>query len=140
MKGINKVTLIGHLGSDPEIRYFDSGVAKASFSLATSENYKNKKGEFVEKTEWHRVAAWRGLAEVVEKYLKKGSLIYLEGMMQTRTWDDKEGNTRWFTDVVMDKMVMLDRKASNGVGVPPSTDEVPKEELVAEEPSDDLPF
>ena len=89
MAGVNKVILVGNLGQDPEVRYLDSGVAVANFSLATTENYKNKQGERVSQTEWHNIVLWRGLAEVAEKYLKKGSSIYVEGKIRNRKWEDK---------------------------------------------------
>ena len=92
MAGVNKVILIGNLGKDPEVRYLDSGVAVANFSLATTESYKNKEGERVSQTEWHNVVLWRGLAEVAEKWLKKGSSVYIEGKIRSRKWEDKEGN------------------------------------------------
>ena len=90
MAGVNKVILIGNLGKDPEVKYLDSGVAVANFSLATSESYKNKEGERVNQTEWHNIVLWRGLAEVAEKWLKKGSSVYIEGKIKTRKWEDKE--------------------------------------------------
>lgn len=113
MAGVNKVILIGNLGKDPEVRYLDSGVAVANFSLATTENYKNKEGERVSQTEWHNVVLWRGLAEVAEKWLKKGSLVYIEGKIRTRKWDDKEGNTRYSTEILGDNMTMLGGKPSS---------------------------
>ena len=97
MAGVNKVILVGNLGKDPEVRYLDSGVAVANFSLATTENYKNKQGEKVSQTEWHNIVLWRGLAEVAEKWLKKGSSVYIEGKIRTNKWEDKEGNTRYNT-------------------------------------------
>lgn len=107
MAGVNKVILVGNLGKDPEVRYLDSGVAVANFSLATTENYKNKEGERVSQTEWHNVVLWRGLAEVAEKYLKKGSSVYVEGKIRTRKWEDKDGNTRYNTEILADNMTML---------------------------------
>ena len=89
MAGVNKVILVGNLGKDPEVRYLDNGVAVANFSLATTENYKNKAGERVSQTEWHNIVLWRGLAEVAEKYLKKGASVYIEGKIKTRKWEDK---------------------------------------------------
>ena len=88
MAGVNKVILVGNLGQDPEVRYLDNGVAVANFSLATTENYKNKQGERVSQTEWHNIVLWRGLAEVAEKYLKKGSSIYVEGKIRNRKWEE----------------------------------------------------
>ena len=111
MAGVNKVILVGNLGKDPQVRYLDSGVAVANFSLATTENYKNKQGERVSQTEWHNVVLWRGLAEVAEKYLKKGASVYIEGKIRTRKWEDKEGVTRYSTEVLGDNMTMLGGKA-----------------------------
>ena len=113
MAGVNKVILIGNLGKDPEVRYLDSGVAVANFSLATTENYKNKEGERVSQTEWHNIVLWRGLAEVAEKWLKKGSSVYVEGKIRNRKWEDKEGNTRYTTEILGDNMTMLGRKSSS---------------------------
>ena len=107
MAGVNKVILVGNLGKDPEVRYLDSGVAVANFTLATTENYKNKEGERVSQTEWHNIVLWRGLAEVAENWLKKGSSIYVEGKIRTRKWEDKEGVTRYTTEILGDNMTML---------------------------------
>ena len=107
MSGVNKVILIGNLGKDPDVRYLDNGVAVANFSLATTENYKNKQGERVSQTEWHNVVLWRGLAEIAEKFLKKGSSVYIEGKIKTRKWEDKEGKTRYNTEILTDNMTML---------------------------------
>ena len=107
MSGVNKVILIGNLGKDPEVRYLDNGVAVANLSLATTENYKNKEGERVSQTEWHDIVLWRGLAEVAEKYLKKGSSVYVEGKLRTNKWVDKEENTRYKTEVLADKLTCL---------------------------------
>ena len=110
MAGVNKVILVGNLGKDPEIRHLDSGVAVANFSLATTESYTNKQGERVNQTEWHNVVLWRGLADIAEKYLKKGNSVYIEGKIVTRKWEDKDSNTRYSTDIVADKMTMLGSK------------------------------
>ena len=137
MAGVNKVILVGNLGKDPEVRYLDSGVAVANITVATTENYKNKEGERVSQTEWHDVVLWRGLAEVAEKYLKKGSSVYIEGKIRTRKWEDKEGNNRYRTEIMADNMTMLGKKPS-----PESTDEKPVSESVdhKKEDGDDLPF
>lgn len=119
MKGINKVILVGNLGKDPEVRYLESKVAVCNFSLATSESYKDKTGNWVEQTEWHNIVLWRGLAEVAEKYLKKGSRVYLEGKIRTRSYDDKDGNKKYITEIVGDNMVMLDSR-QEGMGAPNS--------------------
>lgn len=110
---INKVILVGNVGKDPEIRHLDSGVAVANFPLATSENYTAKNGDKVESTEWHNIVAWRGLAEVVEKYVTKGRQLYIEGKIKTRSWEDKEGNKRYTTEVVADVMQMLGTRQDN---------------------------
>jgi single-strand DNA-binding protein len=107
---INKVILVGFLGKDPEVHHLESGVATAKFSLATSENFKNKNGEKVTTTEWHNIVLWRGLAEVAEKFLKKGMQVYIEGKIKTRSWDDKEGNKRYTTEIVGDVMQLLGKK------------------------------
>ncbi len=114
MSGVNKVILVGNLGKDPEVRYLDSGVAVANISLATTENYKNKNGDRVSQTEWHDVVLWRGLAEVAEKYLEKGSSVYIEGKIRTSKWVDKENITRYKTEIMADKMNMLS-KSNNGI-------------------------
>ena len=135
MAGVNKVILIGNLGKDPEVRYLDNGVAVANFSLATTENYKNKAGERVSQTEWHNIVLWRGLAEVAEKYLKKGSSIYIEGKIKTRKWEDKDGNTRYNTEILADNMSMLGGKKpqeDSPLSAPRS--------ITSEDKSDDLPF
>jgi len=135
MAGVNKVILIGNLGKDPEVRYLDNGVAVANFSLATTENYKNKAGERVSQTEWHNIVLWRGLAEVAEKYLKKGSSIYIEGKIKTRKWEDKDGNTRYNTEILADNMSMLGGKKpqeDSQLSAPGS--------ITSEDKSDDLPF
>ena len=127
MSGVNKVILIGNLGKDPEVRYLDNGVAVANLSLATSENYKNKDGEKVTQTEWHDIVLWRGLAEVAEKYLKKGSSVYIEGKLRTNKWVDKDENTRYKTEVLADKLTMLGRSQN-------------QEQSSESNSEDDLPF
>ena len=137
MAGVNKVILIGNLGKDPEVRYLDSGVAVANFSLATTESYKNKEGERISQTEWHNVVLWRGLAEVAEKWLKKGSSVYIEGKIRNRKWEDKEGNTRYTTEILGDNMTMLGKKDDNASQATTSSSE---ESIPQEEKGDDLPF
>ena len=106
--GVNKVILIGNLGRDPEVRYLEGGVAVANFPIATSETYRDRNsGERITQTEWHSIVLWRGLAEVAEKYLRKGNQVYIEGKLRTRSWDDQNGNTRYTTEVVADNMTML---------------------------------
>ncbi|CAN5815385.1 single-stranded DNA-binding protein [soil metagenome] len=107
MAGINKAILVGNLGRDPEIRTLEGGVTVARFTLATSESYKDKTGQRVEKTEWHNIVLWRGLAEVAEKYLKKGQQVYIEGKITNRSYQDKEGVQKYFTEIVADNMTML---------------------------------
>jgi single-strand DNA-binding protein len=107
MSGINKVILVGNLGKDPEVRHLEGGAVVAKFPLATSESYKTKDGQKMEQTEWHNIVMWRGLAESAEKYLRKGALVYIEGKIRTRSWDDKEGNKRYSTEIVADTMTML---------------------------------
>jgi len=142
MAGVNKVILVGNLGKDPEIRHLDTGISVANFSLATTESYKNKSGERVSNTEWHNIVLWRGLAEVAEKYLKKGNPVYIEGKISTRKWEDKEGNTRYSTDIIAEKMTMLGSKSDNSNS---SVPDVPSEETSTDVPSQDdekgdLPF
>jgi len=115
MHGVNKVTLIGNVGKDPETRYLDSGVPVTTFSLATSESFKNKTGERVTSTEWHNIVLWRGLAEIADKYVKKGDPLFIEGKIRTRSWDDKEGNRRYTTEIIGSNMIMLSpRDKDNG--------------------------
>lgn len=116
MAGVNKVILVGNLGKDPEVRHLENGAAVANFSIATSESYKDKAGNRQEQTEWHNIVLWRGLAEIAEKYLKKGNQIYIEGKLRTRSWQDKDGNTRYTTEVVGDQMTMLGSKTNSGGG------------------------
>lgn len=110
MASLNKVLLIGNLGKDPEVRYTASGTAVTSFSLATSEKFKNKGGEWEERTEWHNVTLWGRLAEIAGEYLGKGKTVYIEGRLQTRKWQDKEGKDRYTTEIVGEKMQMLSKK------------------------------
>jgi len=111
---VNKVILVGNLGKDPELRYTPTGAAVANFSLATTERYKDRDGNRQEKTEWHNIVAWRQLAEICGKYLHKGKQIYLEGKIQTRSYDDRDGNKRYMTEIVMDQMHMLGNKNDSG--------------------------
>ncbi|MEJ8803548.1 single-stranded DNA-binding protein [Pontibacter sp. H249] len=107
MASVNKVILIGNLGKDPEVRHLEGGVAVARFPLATSESYKDKNGQRQEKTEWHNIVLWRGLAEIAEKYLRKGQSVFIEGKIRTSQYQDKEGNQRYSTEIVADSMTML---------------------------------
>ena len=107
-KSVNKVILVGNLGKDPEIKYTPSGTPVAKFSLATNENYKDKSGQWQERTEWHNIIAWQRLAEIVGEYVKKGSKIYIEGRLQTSSWDDKEtGQKKYKTEIVANDLVLL---------------------------------
>ena len=116
-RGINKVILIGNLGQDPEVRYMPSGGAVANLRLATSENWKDKNtGELQERTEWHTVVMFGRLGEIAGEYLKKGSKIYVEGRLQTRKWQGKDGNDRWSTEIVANEMQMLDSRGGGGGG------------------------
>lgn len=110
---INKITLVGRLGADPEVRTLESGAMVAKFGLATSENYRDKSGEWQEQTEWHDVVVWRSLAERAQEYLKKGSLVYLEGKLTHRKWQDKDGNPRKTTEVVANYFRMLSSRNGN---------------------------
>ena len=139
MAGVNKVILVGNLGKDPEVRYLDSGVAVANFSLATTENYKNKQGEKVSQTEWHNIVLWRGLAEVAEKWLKKGSSVYIEGKIRTNKWEDKEGNTRYNTEILADNMTMLGNRINADVSDKNDIKTASEIKNVHDE-NDDLPF
>lgn len=150
---INKVTLLGRLGKDPEVRHFDNDGAVCNFSIATNRSYKNKNGERVDETEWHNLVIWRrGLVGVAEKYLKKGSLIYVEGRLATRSWDDQTGNKRYTTEIIVENFQMLGGKNDSGSGnypPPPSANDAPADVSgsstdsssaeIADE-TDDLPF
>ncbi len=141
MSGVNKVILIGNLGKDPEVRSLENGAKVASFSLATNEIFKGKDGNKVEQTEWHNIVVWRGLAELAEKYLKKGSQIYLEGKIKSRSWDDKEGVKRYTTEIVADAMTFLGKPTGSGDGYQssPSPQDEPMGQGNSEEDGD-LPF
>ena len=117
MAGVNKVILVGNLGQDPEVKYMPNGNAVANISIATSETWKDRdSGEKREKTEWHRVVMFRKLAEIVGQYLKKGSKVYIEGKLQTRKWQDKNGQDRYTTEIVADQMQMLDSRGGGETG------------------------
>lgn len=143
MASLNKVMLIGNLGKDPEVRYTTSGTAVASFSLATSEKFKNKNGEWEERTEWHNVTLWSRLAEIAGEYLSKGKTVYIEGRLQTRKWQDRDGRDRYTTEIVGEKMQMLSGRGEGG-GRTKSTGEPSYEPSSYEEPvfnpDDDIPF
>lgn len=122
---LNKVMLIGRLGSDPELRYTQGGQPVANFNLATNERWNDKNGQSQERTEWHRVVVWGKLAELCEKYLKKGRQAYVEGRLQTNSWDDKDGNKRYTTEVVAQTVQFLDGGSSGGGGGPSGRDDGP---------------
>lgn len=111
---INKVILVGNVGKDPVIRYFDKGVAKASFPLATSESYTNQQGETITSTEWHNIVIWRALAEVAEKTVRKGSQVYIVGKIKTRSYVDKDGVNKYITEILADTLMVLEKKQSPG--------------------------
>lgn len=136
-RSVNKVILLGNLGKDPELRYTSSGVAVATFSVATNESWKDPDGNMQERTQWHNIVAWRKLAEICGEYLKKGAKVYLEGRLQHRNYDDKNGVKRYVTEVVLDEMVMLD---SRGGGMPQGESQPPAAQEQHAEKADDLPF
>lgn len=143
MRGINKVILIGNLGRDPEIRYTTSGQAVANFTLATTEGRTSKDGDKQEYTEWHRIVAWGRLAEICGEYLSKGKMIYVEGSLRTRSWEDKEGKTRWTTEVIARNMQMLS-PAGSRPDSPPDRSDRNSDDFELDEDSfgsdDDIPF
>lgn len=110
MRGVNRVMLIGNLGRDPDLQYLEGNIAVAKFPLATTETFKDKNGNLVSQTEWHTVVLWRGLAELAQKYLHKGSLVFIEGRLRTRNWEDKDKVKRFSTEIVGDNLVMLDKR------------------------------
>jgi single-strand DNA-binding protein len=142
MSGVNKVILVGNLGADPQIRYTPQGTAVANFSLATTERFTNKNGEKESRTEWHRIVAWGRLAEICNEYLKKGKQVYVEGRIQTRQWDDKDGNKKFTTEIIANNMVMLGRAGDAGDVGPQEfpADEESSQEPAAAKNEDDLPF
>jgi|SRR5437588_8756015 len=116
-KSVNKVILVGNLGKDPEVKYTPSGVPVAKFTLATNERYKDKAGEWQERTEWHNIVAWQRLAEIVGEYLKKGSKVYIEGRLQTSSWEDKQsGEKKYKTEIVANDLVLLSGRGEGGGG------------------------
>ncbi len=144
-RGVNKVILIGNLGRDPEVRYSPNGGAIANITLATSESWKDKNtGEQVEKTEWHRVVFFRRLAEIVGEYLKKGSKVYIEGKLQTRKWQDKDGNDRYTTEIVANEMQMLDSRGGGATSFSQDSAAAEPQQAPSAVPAgdfdDDIPF
>jgi len=142
MASLNKVLLIGNLGRDPELRYTQSGRAVANFSIATTEQWKDKEGQKQDRTDWHNIVLWGRQAEIAKDYLRKGKQIYLEGRIQTRSYEDKEGNKKWITEIVGDRFLMLGRKGDSGG----AADEFPPPPDSSTQPAgtssgdEDLPF
>jgi single-strand DNA-binding protein len=145
---VNKVILIGRLGSDPELRYTPNGDAVANFRIATNRVWKDQEGNQQERTEWHRIVAWRKLAERCGEYLKKGSHVYIEGRLETRSWEDKSGNKRYVTEIITNRMQMLGAKGevkATEQAPPPEgvfeEKEFPKDEKIKESESEnEIPF
>ena len=148
MRGVNRVMLIGNLGRDPDVQYLEGNIAVAKFPLATTETFKDRAGKLISQTEWHTVVLWRGLAELAQKYLHKGSLVYIEGRLRTRSWEDKEGNKKFATEVVGDNLIMLDKRSDSGGQNPHTPHHGENEEGFGnhdvpppmQEPTPDLPF
>jgi len=136
MSGVNRVILLGNLGKDPEIRHLENGRARASFTLATNEFYKNKEGEKVTSTEWHNVVLWSPLAEIAEKYLTKGKQVYIEGKLTNRSYTDKDGQAKYITEVVGQNLVLLGNKESEASDIK----ERESFSIVEDEAADGLPF
>jgi single-strand DNA-binding protein len=132
MGGLNKAMLIGNLGKDPEVKVLENGAKIATFPLATSESFKDRDGNKQTRTEWHNIVLWRGLADVAELYCRKGGQVYIEGRLSTRKWDDKEGHTRYTTEIIGDQMILLTRADSQ---IPSSSSPAPSQESPA-----DLPY
>ena len=145
-RGINKVILVGNLGADPETRYMPSGSAVTNLSVATSESWKDKQtGEQKDRTEWHKVVMFDRLAEIAAEYLRKGSQVYIEGKLQTRKWQDRDGNDRWTTEVRANEMQMLGGRGGGGGSAPMSSDSRPASSSPPPQPGpddfdDDIPF
>ncbi len=142
-KSLNRVMLIGNLGKDPELRYTTSGTAIATFSLATNESWKDQDGNLQERTEWHNIVAWKKLAEICGEWLKKGKKVYIEGRIQTRSYDDKNtGTKKYITEIVADNMIMLDGKSASDGGSPSPPHAASSEPAAAPAGriEDDLPF
>ncbi|RLD58847.1 MAG: single-stranded DNA-binding protein [Bacteroidetes bacterium] len=147
MAGVNRVILIGNLGKDPDVITFDNGVKKASFSLATTESYKNKDGNRIDQTEWHNIVMWRGLADIAERFLRKGSQVFIEGKLRTRSWE-QDGAKKYITEVFTDNMTMLGNKQRDSSEIPAEVAaQEPKinttkvdQEVQTPQPEDDLPF
>ena len=149
MRGLNRVMLIGNLGKDPDVQYLEGNISMAKFPLATTEMFKERSGKMGTQTEWHNIILWRGLADLAQKFLHKGSLIYLEGRLRTRSWDDREGHRKFVTEIMADNFIMLDRRTDAHAQNPSAgnavthenessyTEEVPPPQ---DEPTGGLPF
>jgi len=145
MAGVNKVILVGNLGKDPEVRHLEGGVSVAHFTLATNEYYKDKQGNRVERTEWHNISAWRGLADMADKYLKKGQQVYVEGKLRTRQYQDKDQQTRYITEIIADEISMLGHRPQANGAAASSTEASaavaePQQSFRQEPELDQLPF
>jgi single-strand DNA-binding protein len=143
MRGVNKVILVGNLGADPDVRYSSTGAAVVNFRIATSENWTNKEGGKETRTEWHRIVAFGKLAEICAEYLNKGKQVYVEGRLRSRSWEDKEGNKKWTTEVVASNVVMLGGAAEGGPSARDQGRETGGEPAEPPEPTqqdDDIPF
>ncbi|HJY22427.1 MAG TPA: single-stranded DNA-binding protein [Hanamia sp.] len=127
MRGVNRVVLIGNLGKDPDILYLEGNIPVSKFPLATTETYKDKNGKLISQTEWHNIVLWRGLAELAQKYLHKSSLVYIEGRLKTRYWEDRDHNKKVLTEIIADNLIMLDKRSDMHAGeehpdmIPPPT-------------------
>ncbi|HTO92858.1 MAG TPA: single-stranded DNA-binding protein [Bacteroidota bacterium] len=140
-KSLNKVMLIGNLGKDPELRFTSSGVPVATFTIATNESWKDQEGNLQERTEWHNIVAWRKLAEICGEWLKKGKKVYIEGRIQTRSYDDKNtGAKKYITEIVADSMIMLDGKGAGAPAESPGAAAAAPEPASGGASNDDLPF
>ena len=117
MRGVNRVMLIGNLGKDPDMQFLEGNIAVAKFSLATTESFKDRNGKLIAQTEWHTIVLWRGLAELAQKYLHRGSRVYIEGRLKTRSGEDKEGNKKFATEIVGDNLIMLDKRYEGQPGL-----------------------
>jgi single-strand DNA-binding protein len=143
MGGLNKAMLIGNLGKDPEVKTLDNGAKIATFPLATTETYKDRDGNKQSRTEWHNIVLWRGLADVAELYCRKGGQVYIEGRLSTRKWDDKDGHTRYTTEIIGDNMVLLSRSDSTSSSAHPPKPTAPGDLGSVDRSSDavnDLPY
>ncbi len=140
MASLNKVTLIGNLGSDPELKYTPSGKAVANFNIATNEQWKDKDGQQQSRTEWHRIVVWGRQAEIAKDFLRKGKQIYLEGRLQTRSYDDKDGNKRYITEIVSNQFLMLGRRDEDSMPGERASSSAPQSGSGAPNDDDDLPF